>query len=70
MMSGISLFLFHVLLVAGVPSASAQVSKITEKQKSQLIKRFPKFELADDVRWSVGQIRGPRVLPVRILETA
>ena len=25
------------------------------------------FELAGDVRWSVGQIRGPRKLPVRIL---
>jgi len=25
-------------------------------------------QLAGDVRWSVGQIRGPRVLPVRILE--
>lgn len=48
MMSGISLFLFHVLLVAGVPSASAQVSKITEKQKSQLIKRFPKSDANKD----------------------
>ena len=31
------------------------------------IGRFPDFELAGDVRWSVGQIRGPRELPVRIL---
>jgi cytochrome P450 len=36
----------------------------------EFIKRFPKFELAGDVRWSVGQIRGPRELPVRILEVA
>jgi cytochrome P450 len=36
----------------------------------EFIKRFPRFELAGDVRWSVGQIRGPRELPVRILETA
>jgi hypothetical protein len=36
----------------------------------EFIKRFPRFELAGDTRWSVGQIRGPRVLPVRILETA
>jgi cytochrome P450 len=36
----------------------------------EFVKRFPKFELAGDVSWSVGQIRGPRVLPVRILETA
>lgn len=32
------------------------------------VKRFPRFELAGDVRWSVGQIRGPRELPVRVLE--
>jgi hypothetical protein len=32
--------------------------------------RFPRFELAGDVRWSVGQVRGPRELPVRILEKA
>ena len=31
--------------------------------------RVPEFELADPegVRWSTGQIRGPRELPVRIL---
>jgi cytochrome P450 len=32
------------------------------------IARFPRFELAGDVRWSVGQVRGPRELPIRILE--
>lgn len=35
--------------------------------------RIPDFELAsadpDAVRWSTGQVRGPRSLPVRILET-
>lgn len=36
----------------------------------EFIARFPKFELAGDVTWSIGQIRGPRVLPVRILEVA
>ena len=36
----------------------------------EFIKRFPRFELAGDTRWSVGQIRGPRELPVRILEVA
>ncbi len=36
----------------------------------EFIARFPRFELAGDVRWSVGQIRGPRELPVRILEVA
>ncbi|MDJ0770052.1 MAG: cytochrome P450 [Ilumatobacter sp.] len=33
----------------------------------EFVRRFPRFELAGDVRWSVGQIRGPRVLPVRVL---
>jgi hypothetical protein len=33
----------------------------------EFVARFPNFELAGDVRWSVGQIRGPRELPVRIL---
>ena len=36
----------------------------------EFIARFPRFELAGDVRWSIGQIRGPRELPIRILETA
>lgn len=38
----------------------------------EFIARFPNFELADadDVVWSVGQIRGPRQLPVRVLATA
>jgi cytochrome P450 len=36
----------------------------------EFIARFPAFELAGDVRWSVGQVRGPRVMPVRIVETA
>jgi cytochrome P450 len=36
------------------------------------VQRFPRFELADPsaVRWSVGQIRGPRELPLRILDRA
>lgn len=33
----------------------------------EFCKRFPSFELAGDVAWSTGQIRGPRVMPVRIL---
>ncbi len=35
----------------------------------EFVKRFPSFELDGDVRWSVGQIRGPRELPVRVLAT-
>jgi cytochrome P450 len=35
------------------------------------MKRIPDFELSDPaaVRWSTGQVRGPRSIPVRILET-
>jgi cytochrome P450 len=36
----------------------------------EFVRRFTRFELAGDVRWSVGQIRGPRELPVRILDVA
>ena len=36
----------------------------------EFVKRFPDFELDGEVSWSMGQIRGPRVLPVRILEVA
>jgi len=36
----------------------------------EFIARFPRFELAGDTRWSVGQIRGPRALPIRILAAA
>jgi cytochrome P450 len=36
---------------------------------SEFLERFPEFELADPgaVRWSIGQIRGPRELPIRVL---
>jgi cytochrome P450 len=38
------------------------------------MRRIPDFELASDdpdaVRWSTGQVRGPRELPIRILSTA
>ena len=33
----------------------------------EFLGRFADFELAGPVRWSVGQIRGPRELPVRVL---
>ena len=36
----------------------------------EFIKRFPRFELAGETRWSVGMVRGPREIPVRVLETA
>jgi cytochrome P450 len=36
----------------------------------EFIRRFPRFELSRETRWSRGMIRGPRELPVRILETA
>ncbi len=36
----------------------------------RFIARFPRFEPAGDTRWSVGQIRGPRELPIRVLDIA
>jgi cytochrome P450 len=36
----------------------------------EFIARFPSFALDGDVRWSNGQIRGPRELPVRITALA
>jgi cytochrome P450 len=36
----------------------------------RFVRRFPRFELSGDVTWSQGQIRGPRVLPVRVLAAA
>ena len=36
----------------------------------EFVARFPHFELAGEVSWSRGQIRGPRTLPVRVLEVA
>ena len=36
----------------------------------EFMKRFPNFELSEETTWSTGQIRGPRVMPVRILETS
>ena len=38
---------------------------------SAWLERYPRFELAvdpDDVKWSVGPIRGPRSVPIRILD--
>lgn len=39
----------------------------------EFLDRFPNFEIdgtQDDVVWSVGQIRGPRELPIRVFDTA
>ena len=36
----------------------------------EFVKRFPAFELGGDVTWSVGQIRGPRRLPIPVNVTA
>ena len=36
----------------------------------EFVRRFPRFEPAGEMTWSVGQIRGPRVLPVRVLDTS
>ncbi len=36
----------------------------------EFVRHFPRFEVAaeSEVRWSRGQIRGPRALPIRVLE--
>jgi cytochrome P450 len=36
----------------------------------EFVRRYPRFELAGEVTWSNGQIRGPRVLPVRVMSGA
>lgn len=36
----------------------------------EFVKRFPKFSVDGDVTWSIGQIRGPRRLPLRVTATA
>lgn len=35
----------------------------------EFVRRFRSFELAGEVRWSLGQVRGPRELPVRVIGT-
>ncbi|PHS15834.1 MAG: hypothetical protein COA78_04670, partial [Blastopirellula sp.] len=44
----IYLMLVLAVFVVGVPSAVAQESKLSEKQKSQLLKRFPKADANKD----------------------
>ena len=36
----------------------------------EFVKRFPGFTVDGDVAWSIGQIRGPRKLPLRVTATA
>jgi cytochrome P450 len=36
----------------------------------EFVRRFPDFELAGEATWSVGQVRGPRTLPVKILPSS
>ena len=36
----------------------------------EFVRRFPSFTVDGDTRWSVGQIRGPRELPLRVLKTS
>jgi cytochrome P450 len=44
----------------------------TQVAVEEFIRRFPSFEIPAEggVQWSVGQIRGPRKLPVRVLQVA
>ena len=45
---GISLVLVVVMFIAGISTALAQESRLTEKQKSKLIIRFPKSDVNKD----------------------
>lgn len=36
----------------------------------EFVRRFPSFTVDGDTRWSVGQIRGPRELPLRVLKAS
>jgi cytochrome P450 len=38
----------------------------------EFVRRFPRFELVDEaaVTWSLGQVRGPRAIPIRVLQRA
>jgi hypothetical protein len=49
-----------VVFVAGVPSALAQESRLSEKQKSQLIKRFPKSDANKDGKLDDAELRALR----------
>ena len=49
-----------VVFVAGVPSAIAQESRLSEKQKSQLIKRFPKSDANKDGKLDAAELRALR----------
>jgi len=55
-----SLMLVLVVFVAGVPSAIAQESRLSEKQKSQLIKRFPKSDANKDGKLDAAELRALR----------
>lgn len=55
-----SLMLALVVFVAGVPSAVAQESRLSEKQKSQLIKRFPKSDANNDGKLDDAELRALR----------
>ncbi len=54
------LILVLVVFVAGVPSAVAQESELSEKRKSQLIKRFPKSDENKDGKLDDAELRALR----------
>ena len=55
-----TLMLVIVVFCAGVPSAFAQESKLSEKQKTQLIKRFPKSDANKDGELDDAELRALR----------
>jgi len=55
-----SLTLAFVVFVAGVPSAEPQESRLSEKQKSRLIKRFPNTDANKDGKLDDAELRALR----------
>ena len=61
-----NLMLVIVMFCAGAPFAFAQESKLSEKRKAQLIKRFPKSDANKDGIVSKEEFRGPQRMFDRI----
>ncbi len=63
----------HIAFGVGIHRCAGSNQARMEMQVAieTFLARIPEFELADPgaVTWAAGQVRGPRVMPIRILET-
>ena len=63
----------HIAFGVGIHRCAGSNQARMEMQVAieTFLARIPEFELADPdaVTWAAGQVRGPRILPIRILET-